>query len=202
MDSLAGKQDNAIMSRVIRPGVTPVRRPPSTVQSIGRVIMRLNGIGCVSATLAGICLLLVQPLTTGPASGQAEPNVSGLWLDNEGKAAIEVKNCGTEVCGSIVWLKQPLDPNGKPWTDILNPDRSKKRRPVCGLQIIGGLKPGANGLWQDGWIYDPEEGKSFNVELSLADTNTLKVFGFAGIRMLSETFHWKRLPAESARCKA
>ncbi len=133
---------------------------------------------------------------------QSEPPVSGVWLDEQGKARIEVKSCGAEVCGHIVWLKDPLDPTGKPWTDMLNPDRSKRVRPVCGLQIIGGLKPVTNGAWQGGWIYDPEEGKSFDVELSLHDTNTLKVFGYAGVRLLSETMLWKRQPVEAQRCKA
>ena len=42
----------------------------------------------------------------------------------------------------------------------------------------------------------------FNVELSLANADTLKVFGYAGIRLVSETLMWKRLPPDSARCKS
>ena len=106
------------------------------------------------------------------------------------------------MCGNIIWLKDPLDKKGQPWTDQLNSDTSKRSRPVCGLQIIGGLKAGANGTWQGGWIYDPEEGKSYNVEISLENANMLKVVGFAGVRVLSETMLWKRLPADSPRCKA
>jgi uncharacterized protein (DUF2147 family) len=158
--------------------------------------------GGIGAAIAGIGLLIGAYTAAPPALGQAGPGVAGLWLDNEGKAAIEVKGCGPEMCGNIVWLKAPLDPKGKPWTDILNPDTGKRGRPVCGLQIIGGLKHDGKGQWQDGWIYDPEEGKNFNVELSLANENTLKVFGYAGIRLLSETMLWKRLPGDSARCKA
>jgi uncharacterized protein (DUF2147 family) len=135
-----------------------------------------------------------------PALANPAAPLAGLWLDNTGKAAIEVRGCGPELCGNIVWLRDPLDPRGKPWTDILNPDKSKRLQPICGLQIIGGLKPAPAGLWNDGWIYDPEEGKRFNVEVSLQDINTLKIFGYAGIRLLSETLHWKRLPADSPRC--
>jgi uncharacterized protein (DUF2147 family) len=137
-----------------------------------------------------------------PAAGQISPSVVGIWLDNEGKAGVEVKPCGGEMCGNIVWLKEPLDPKGKPWTDMLNPDTAKRTRPVCGLQIIGGLKPAPKGAWADGWVYDPEEGKTFNVELSLKDANTLTVFGYAGVRLLSETMQWRRLPPDNARCKA
>ncbi len=156
----------------------------------------------IGMALASVGLWLGAQLIAMPASGQGAANVSGIWLDNEGKAAIEVKSCGAEMCGNIVWLKEPLDPKGKPWTDMLNPDTSKRSQAVCGLQIIGGLKAGTNGVWQGGWIYDPEEGKRFDVELSLANPNSLKVFGYAGVRLLSETMHWKRLPQDATRCKA
>lgn len=159
--------------------------------------------GLLSAALAAAsvasALVLIEPRA---ATGQAGPSVSGVWLDNEGKAAVEVKPCGGEMCGAIVWLKDPLDPRGKPWTDMLNPDAAKRGRKVCGLQIMGGLKPAPGAKWADGWVYDPEEGKTFNLELSLKDTETLTVFGYAGVRMLSETFHWKRLAVEQPRCKA
>ena len=162
--------------------------------------LNLHRASIAAAAAAG--LLLGAQAWLAPAAGQAGTGVGGLWLDDEGKAAVEVKACGGEMCGNIVWLKAPLDSKGKPWTDMLNNDPAKRSRPVCGLQIIGGLKNGGNGLWKDGWIYDPEEGKQFNVELSLENANTLKVFGYAGIRLLSETMLWKRLPPDSPRCKS
>ena len=152
--------------------------------------------------LGGAVLLFGAGGGLVPAIGQGAPAVTGLWLDNDGRANVEVKACGAEMCGNIVWLKEPLDPKGKPWTDLLNPDTSKRSQPVCGLQIIGSLKPGANGTWQGGWIYDPEEGKRFDLEISLENPNTLKVFGYAGIRLLSETMLWKRQPDTTPRCKA
>ena len=119
--------------------------------------------GGICAAIAGFGLLIGAHTSAPPAFGQTGPSVAGLWLDNEAKAAVEVKGCGPELCGNIVWLRDPLDPKGKPWTDILNPDTGKRGRPVCGLQIIGGLKNDGKGQWQDGWIYDPEEGKNFSV---------------------------------------
>ena len=156
----------------------------------------------VAMLVAGLGMVAGAAYFAVPAASQGAVTVTGLWLDDEGKAGIEVKPCGAELCGAIVWLKTPLDPKGQPWKDILNPDTGKRARQVCGLQVIGGLKAGDKGLWQDGWVYDPEEGKTFSVELSLKDANTLTVFGYAGVRLLGETLLWKRLPADSARCKA
>ena len=147
---------------------------------------------------AALALGLAGP--SPPAGGQGAATVSGLWLDDEGKAGVDIQPCGAEMCGRIVWLKEPMGPDGKPWTDKLNPDAAKRSRPVCGLQVMGGLKRGANGAWQDGWVYDPEEGKSYNLEITLKDAATLSVVGYVGIRLLSETFQWRRLPAGHPRC--
>ncbi len=166
------------------------------VRNLARNLTGKLGLGTVSCVLG-----LFTVAGWSPATANQPGAIAGVWLDKSGKAAIEVKACGPELCGNIVWLRDPLDPRGKPWTDILNPDKAKRQQPVCGLQIVGGLKSAAGGMWNDGWIYDPEEGKSFNVEMSLADASTLKVFGFAGIRLLSETLLWKRLPLDSPRCK-
>ncbi len=170
--------------------------------------MRVRAFSAIRAAVAGLLLagnaIHVVPAAAqavAPAAGPGQPAVAGNWLDHQGKAAVEVQPCGSELCGAIVWLKDPLDPKGKPWRDMLNPDARLRARQVCGLQIIGGLKPDKNGAWTGGWVYDPEEGKSFNVEISLKDANTLTVFGFAGIRLLSETMIWKRLPANQPRCK-
>ena len=160
----------------------------------------------VKSIAAGIVLGLgfalgIQALQLNAVSAQGNPPIQGIWLDDEGKGGVEVKPCGAELCGNIVWLKTPLDPNGKPWVDKLNSDAGKRTRPICGLQIIGGLKNGGDGVWKGGWIYDPEEGKQFDVELSLKDTNTLLVFGYAGIKLLGEKLDWKRMPNETPRCK-
>ena len=168
--------------------------------------MRVGGSSAARGAVYGLflaCLALAGPgRSVVPATAQGVLPVAGVWLDHQGKAAVDVQQCGSEICGAIRWLKEPLDPKGKPWTDILNPDKGMRMRPVCGLQIIGGLKPDRNGVWTGGWVYDPEEGKSFNLELSLKDANTLTVFGYAGIRLLSETMFWKRLPPDQPRCKA
>jgi uncharacterized protein (DUF2147 family) len=143
----------------------------------------------------------VQTVQTGQVSAQGASMV-GIWLDDEGKGGVELNSCGDSLCGNIIWLKQPNDPTGNPWTDKLNSDSAKRGRPVCGLQIIGGLKKSSDSEWKGGWIYDPEEGKQFDVELTLKDANTLTVFGYAGVKLLGEKLEWKRMPNDTPRCKS
>ena len=135
-----------------------------------------------------------------PVSAEA-PSVVGLWLDHEGKAAVEIARCDRNLCGKIVWLKEPNDKDGKPWADILNADVSKRMTPICGLPIISDLKRETNGEWTGGWIYDPEQGRRFNVEVLPKDDKSITIFAFDKERARSETMVWTRLPDNSPRCK-
>lgn len=89
-------------------------------------------------------------------------------------------------------MQQPNDKKGQPLRDSLNGDRTKRSRVICGLQIIGGLKEMRDGSWDAGWIYDPEQGESFDVELRLRSPDVLQVKGYKGLKFLSETFQWRR----------
>jgi uncharacterized protein (DUF2147 family) len=126
--------------------------------------------------------------------------VSGVWVDDTGKGAIEIGPCGERLCGRIVWLKEPVDKAGRPLTDGYNPDARQRKRPICGLQVIGDLKPVAASTWDAGWIYDPKQGKQFDVEIKLRAPDRLQVMGYLGVKFLSETFVWTRAPATLPRC--
>lgn len=157
----------------------------------------------VAASVVGFVLMLGISVGIGfQASAQNVSPISGIWLDDETKGGIEIKPCGDSLCGNIIWMKQPLNPQGQPWTDQLNSDASKRSRPVCGLQVIGGLKKDTDTVWKNGWVYDPEEGKQYDVELTLTDPNTLIVHGYIGVKLLGEKLTWKRMPNDTPRCKA
>ncbi len=106
------------------------------------------------------------------------------------------------MCGRIVWLKDPNDAKGKPLRDILNKDTVRRGKPICGLQIIGEVKPQQDGSWDDGWIYDPEKGSSFDVELRMRSPELLQVKGYLGVKFLNETYVWRRAPQPPPKCSA
>lgn len=133
-------------------------------------------------------------------SAAADPREAGIWYDDSGKGAVRLAVCGDKLCGYIYWLKEPLYPDGKPLRDRHNPNESQRTRPICGLQVIGGLAPMEGGEWDSGWIYDPKEGKSYSVTIALADMNTLKVTGYLVMKMMGRTLTWKRAPDDLAPC--
>ena len=154
------------------------------------------------AARGSVVVLLAITIGGGSTGALAQqPSVTGLWLDNEGRGAVEITRCDRSLCGRIVWLKDPADKDGKPWNDMLNPIPSQRETPVCGLQVLGELKRETDGNWTGGWIYDPEQGRRFNVEVSIKDANALTVYGYDKDKVKSETMNWTRLPDSSPRCK-
>ncbi len=150
-----------------------------------------------AATL--VSLLSLSPVT--PAFSQSAANdVTGVWLDHTGRGAVEISRCGNGICGRIVWMKNPLDAKGVPFTDGHNPDTGKRKNPICGLQIIGDAKPKRDGSFDEGWIYNPEDGATYSVEVRLRPNQTLRVHGYAGLKFLGETYTWTRAPAQLTKC--
>lgn len=71
---------------------------------------------------------------------------------------------------------------------------------ACGMRVIGNAKPVSGGKWDNGWIFDPDAGSRYAVEITPMGSGRLKVLGYAGSKMLSETMIWHRAPADMKRC--
>jgi uncharacterized protein (DUF2147 family) len=102
-----------------------------------------------------------------PVAAASPTDPSGTWLTEDGRARIRVERCGSkpeQICGYIVWSKDPNDANGQPLKDLNNPDVTKRSRPVLGHQLIMGLKLNAEGRFE-GQIYNAENGKSYEISL-------------------------------------
>jgi uncharacterized protein (DUF2147 family) len=158
----------------------------------------------LTMTVSGAVGLTIAALFSGltAASHAAAPlGVQGVWIDAKGEGAVEIAPCGEKLCGKIVWVKDPNDKNGKPLVDLFNPEPAKKKRPICGLPIIGGLIRQPDGSWDTGWIYDPNDGKSYDLEVTAKSADRIQIKGYMGMKFLNETFIWTRAPANLQRCK-
>jgi len=157
--------------------------------------------------LAGVCGALAAAVTgLGAAPGDAPvPPEVGIWYNHSGKGAVEIRPCGdskSRLCGNIVWLKNPNGKNGQPLKDGRNARASLRGRPICGLPVLGSLRRMRGGGWDDGWVYDPEVGKTFDAAIKLASRNRLVLTGYRGIKLFSRSFTWKRAPDDLPRCSS
>ena len=154
----------------------------------------------LSVRHSGVALIGLAALTLSPALARAQ-DVTGVWLTDDGEAAVEIQPCGDSRCGRIVWLKDPVDSHGQPLRDANNPNASERGRPICGVQILQGVKRQSNDSWDGGSVYDPDEGKTYTVMLKRDGEARLLVTGYIGMKAFGETVVWTRNDSQK-RCTA
>jgi uncharacterized protein (DUF2147 family) len=116
-----------------------------------------------------------------PTAAHAQ-SPTGVWIDHTGRGAVEITECGKALCGHVVWLKE------------------QKNAGTCRTQVIGEVQPIGGGTWDRGWIVDPDDNKRYSVELKPIGKDRLRVVGYMGTKLLSETMTWRRAPADLERC--
>ncbi|MDX2307682.1 MAG: DUF2147 domain-containing protein [Hyphomicrobium sp.] len=134
-----------------------------------------------STALIGAVVLGTPVLGTQAALAGGDP--TGVWMNDSGEGAIEITPCGSKMCGRLVWIKNKAD---------------IKRG--CGKQIIGEVAKVGSSTWDNGWIYSPEKKRKFDVELKPLSNGNLKVTGYMGSKMFSQSFIWKPAPGDLMRC--
>ena len=129
------------------------------------------------------CAALCLALGAISAAHAAEP--TGTWLTQNGDAQIRVAKCGTGMCGTIVWLRDPIDTQtGEPPVDSRNPDPSKRNNKIMGLRIFA-MAPDGNGGY-GGPIYNTDDGQTYPAKIMLRPDEYLEIQGCSGALCGSE----------------
>ena len=124
-----------------------------------------------------LILAATMVLAAAPVSAETNADPTGVWLTEAGDAKIHVSKCGSGICGTIVWLKTPIDPaTGRPQVDDKNRDPALAHRPLVGINIFKGMKSVAERKWS-GRIYNADDGKTYTSDVTLAGPRKLEVRG-------------------------
>jgi uncharacterized protein (DUF2147 family) len=124
-------------------------------------------------------------------------SIIGVWKNGEGTGMVKIYKNGDKYQGKIVWLKEPNDPEtGKPKLDKNHPDEKVRSRPVLGLINTWGFAYKGDKTWDDGKIYDPKNGSTYDCTIRMKDNNTLEVRGYIGISLIGRTDTWTRQVAK------
>jgi uncharacterized protein (DUF2147 family) len=140
-------------------------------------------VGKLFSVFAGVFLL---------AQSQAfAAEIAGMWLVRDGSAKVKIVNCGGAMCGTIAWIKDPIDPDtGKPWLDKHNANAAQKNRPLVGVMVARNMKRDDSGNKWSGQVYSVDHGRSVNGSLTLVSANRLKIEGC--MLMICESEIWTR----------
>ena len=150
----------------------------------------------MSRSIEHLVLFLII-LTAVPAWAADSDSVAGFWNTQDNDALFEIYRCGSLYCGRILSLEEPNYPPtdkqmpGRPKVDRHNPDPALRNRTLVGLPLILGFHYEGDNSWH-GRIYNPEDGKTYRCNFSMAGEDRLKVRGYIGIPLLGRTQIWTR----------
>jgi uncharacterized protein (DUF2147 family) len=143
------------------------------------MIRALLGAALGAAALAGP----VHAAAAGPDS------VVGNWHTETDNGIVDIRKCGSSLCGSIVTGdKIKANPGLR---DAQNKDASLRNRPLKGLPILSGFHRDGDD-WVDGQVYKPDNGKTYTGKISIVDADHLKLRGCVFVP-LCETQTWTRV---------
>lgn len=137
-----------------------------------------------------------------PVAAQ-QPSVMGTWLTASKSAEIQIAPCPNAsngpICGTVVKLNDPKDAGGKPVApegvvDTRNADPALRTRKVLGMVLLYNfVKTTDPNTFEEGTIYNGENGKTYKANMSLQPDGSLKLRGYVGTPMFGETQIWTRV---------
>lgn len=155
----------------------------------------------IRTVILGLALVMgLGALLPAAPARAAGDDITGWWFDQTKRAGILIEPCGQQLCGKVGWLREPLDAAGKAKLDANNPDAKLKSRQICQLPMIGSFNKTGPGEWEDGWIYNPEDGDTYKSRMVLQDDGSLRVRGFIGVPWLGKSQVWTRPPEALKEC--
>lgn len=140
-----------------------------------------------------VLLFTILTLNSFGQSGKSESDqILGIWLTGSKKAKVEVYKCDGKYCGKIVWLREPTYEDGSPKRDKKNPDPKKQSRLIQDMNILTNFEYDEDLEWEDGEIYDPENGKTYSCEIWMEEKDKTKLYvrGYVGFSLIGRTDIW------------
>lgn len=113
--------------------------------------------------------------------------ILGIWTNPAKDAKFEIYNEDNVYFGKIIWGSR------EETRDVENPDPNLRDRDLIGLVILKDFVFDGEESWEDGTIYDPNNGKTYSCVLTLKSANKLNVRGYVGISLFGRTEIWTKI---------
>ena len=117
----------------------------------------------------------------------------GMWEAEDRDLQIEIFEDGGAFSGRMTYFKCTSDEIMRTSKDIENPNKALRSRNLLGLTLVTKLNYQGENVWDDGKIYDPNSGNTFEARIHLIDENTAIVRGYWKYRWLGRSMKFKRI---------
>ncbi|HWY09875.1 MAG TPA: DUF2147 domain-containing protein [Bacteroidia bacterium] len=114
-------------------------------------------------------------------------DIIGTYMNPEADGVIKIYENAGKYFGKIIWTKNPDR------LDESNPDVTKRTQKRRGLVIMNNFKFDGDDTWEDGTIYDPKNGKTYDCKVTRDAKGNLDIRGFIGISLLGRTSHFTKI---------
>jgi len=130
-----------------------------------------------------------------PSGAANAINPLGLWQNDDGRVLVKVEMCGNVLCGKVASLREPLDRQGRPKVDHMNPDPALRDRPVMGLTVLHGFVRSRDepDRWINGTIYDADSGNTYRATLTVRPDGTAELHGYVLVPVIGRTSLWRQV---------
>jgi len=123
-------------------------------------------------------------LSVSAGVARASP-VDGTWLVAD-RMAIALYACENSICGRVVWVKNP----------------ALRTSNICGRTVVWGLTPDGPSRWANGWVFDPEDGRTYHLFAWRRSDDLIQARIYAGWQVFGKTEILRRIANRSlaGRC--
>jgi uncharacterized protein (DUF2147 family) len=116
----------------------------------------------------------------------------GVWESEEKDLQIEMFEDNGKFAGRMIYFKCTSDEQMRMSKDTENPDKSLANRNLLGLKLVTKLLYQGKDVWDDGKIYDPNSGNTFEARIQLTGANTAVVRGYWKYRWFGRSMVFNR----------
>lgn len=131
-----------------------------------------------------VAISALLTMAVAQTKGTAADNIIGTYWSPKKDAKIEIYKKGDKYFGKSIWTLTKMK-------DVKNPNTSLRERDLVGVELITNFIY-KDGAYQDGEIYDPESGKTYDCKINFSGNN-LKVRGYVGISLFGRTETFERI---------
>ena len=132
-----------------------------------------------------------QSAKSAPSTAQAKPawngqdGIVGEWWSEEKDGRIRFYRHRSGTYRAILsWSK-------KPRADTENDNPKLRSRSIVGIVLMWDLRFD-DGEYEDGYVYNPEDGNVYRIDCKVLGPNRLEVRGYLGVALFGQTQVWTR----------
>lgn len=134
-----------------------------------------------------LALIVLVGSTTFIKAQQTADNVIGKYMTAENKAMVEISKHDNKYYGKFLWTKT----EGK--LDEKNPVVAERTKTLKGMEFLKDFTFDGKSTWNNGTIYDPENGKTYSCKMTADEKGNLNVRGYIGVSLIGRTSMWVKV---------